>query len=105
MRRLRYNSSHFVCRADQLVQKEGKKPFMKNFRSLEMSEHRVRDDLASGNFGLGKKNTRFASPNAQILTPPPLVCGHPVWESLTGVISIRLLRSHAARAFNSKQGG
>ena len=77
MRRLRYNSSHFVCRADQLVQKEGKKPFMKNFRSLEMSEHRVRDDLASGNFGLGKKNARFASPNAQIPTPPPLVCGRP----------------------------
>jgi hypothetical protein len=78
MRRLRYNSSHFVCRADQLVQKVGEKPFMKNFRSLEMSEHRVRDDLASGNFGLGKKNARFSSPNAQILTPPPLVCGRPM---------------------------
>ena len=50
---------------------------MKNFRSLEMSEHRVRDDLASGNFGLGKKNAPFASPNAQIPTgaaysPPEL---------------------------------
>jgi hypothetical protein len=53
-----------------LVQKVGKKPFMKNFRSLEMSEHRVRDDLASGNFGLGKKNARFASLRKSRPRPP-----------------------------------
>ena len=76
MRRLRCNSSHFVCCADQLAQKEGKKPFMKNFRSLDVSGHRARSALASGNFGLGKKNTCFGSPNAQNTTPTPLVCGH-----------------------------
>jgi hypothetical protein len=70
-------SIRFVCRADQLVQKELKKPFVKNFRSLEISGYRVRDDLASGNFRLGKKNTCFGSPNAQNTTPAPLVCGHP----------------------------
>jgi hypothetical protein len=59
-----------------LVQKEWKKPFMKNFRSLETSGHRVRDDLASGNFGLGKK-IRVLEPKAQNTTPTPLVCGHP----------------------------
>jgi hypothetical protein len=67
----------FVCRAHQLAQKEGKKPFTENFRSLEISGNRTRGALASGNFGLGKKKTCFGSPNAQIPTAPPLVCGHP----------------------------
>jgi hypothetical protein len=56
-----------------LVQKEWKKPFLKNFRSLEISGHRVRDDLASGNFRLGEKNTCFGSPNAQNTTPTPVI--------------------------------
>jgi hypothetical protein len=67
-----------------LVQKEWKKPFVKNFRSLEISGHRVRDDLASRNFRLGKKNTCFGSPNAQNTTLTPLVCGHPIGISCPG---------------------
>ena len=44
---------------------------MQNFRSLDVSGHRARGALASGNFGLGKKHVFWLSKRAKH-DPDPL---------------------------------